>query len=320
MKKIFTLLFLLIFMPSGILFAQHHNIGQLPIIDMHMHTYQWNRYGDPPPGNYISGQIPAARTDEEAIEAYISEMDRFNIVLAVGSAELAMVKKWTEFAPGRFLAGIQFPRNTIPEKPRLTEWPDVDELRELYQSGQLQVMGEILGQYAGIPANHAKLEPYFALAEELDIPVCFHTGFGEPMTPYNTDPDFRMRYGNPLLLEDVLVKHPKLRLYIAHGGYPYLQETIGLMLVYQQVYMDISAINWLLPREEFHRYLKRLVPLSMDKRIMFGSDQMIWPDAVAMGIAAIESAEFLSKEQKRNILYDNARRFLKLKEKRESSD
>jgi len=45
---------------------------------------------------------------------------------------------------------------------------------------------------------------------------------------------------------------------------------------------------------------------------MYGSDQMIWPDAVGMGIEAIESAEFLSEDQKRDILYNNAVKFLRL--------
>ncbi|MCK4777050.1 MAG: hypothetical protein KAS39_01660, partial [Actinomycetia bacterium] len=47
--------------------------ARLPIIDMHMHTFQWNRYGDPPPPNQVSGVVPTARTDEEAIEAYLAE-------------------------------------------------------------------------------------------------------------------------------------------------------------------------------------------------------------------------------------------------------
>lgn len=316
MKKItIVLLVAMLFTVSGT-FAQQSDNNRPPIIDIHMHTYQWNRYGDPPPPNYISRKIPAARTDIEAIEAYLAEMDRYNIVLAVGSAQLEMVKKWTDYAPDRFLGGLQFPRNTTPGQPRVTEWPDLDELRHLYESGQLQVMGEILAQYAGVAADDPRLESYFALAEELDIPVCFHTGFSEPMTPYTTDPDFRVRYNNPLLLEDVLVKHPKLRLYIAHGGYPYIQETIALMLMYQQVYMDISAINWLLPRQEFHDYLQRLMRLYMGKRIMFGSDQMIWPDAVGMGIEAVESAEFFSEDQKRDIFYNNAVEFLRLEDSR----
>jgi hypothetical protein len=173
-------------------------------------------------------------------------------------------------------------------------------------------MGEITAQYAGIALNDPKLEPYFALAEELDIPVQLHTGFGPPMSPYMGDPNFRMRYGNPLLLEDVLVKHPRLRVYIAHGGYPYLEETIALMLMYRQVYVDISAINWLLIPEEFHAYLQRLVQARLGKRIMFGTDQMIWPETVGMSIDAIESALFLSEEQKQDIFFNNAATFLRL--------
>jgi uncharacterized protein len=45
---------------------------------------------------------------------------------------------------------------------------------------------------------------------------------------------------------------------------------------------------------------------------MFGSDQMIWPETLRVGIEAIESATFLSAEQKRDILYNNAARFLRL--------
>jgi predicted TIM-barrel fold metal-dependent hydrolase len=171
-------------------------------------------------------------------------------------------------------------------------------------------MGEILPQYSGVALNDPKLEPYFALAEELGIPVCVHTGFSEPMTPYTGDPDYRLRYCNPLLLEDVLVKHPKLKIYIAHGGYPFIEETIALMLMYQQVYMDISSINWCIPRQEFHDYLKRLISFHMGKRIMFGSDQMIWPDAVDRAVSAIDTASFLSDEQKKDIFYNNAARFL----------
>ena len=296
----------------SIAFSQQEEAKRPPIIDMHMHMYQWNRYGDPPPPNYISRQVPTARTDVEAIEAYIARMNRYNIELAVGSAQLEMVQKWTSYAPDRFLGGLQFPRNTTPGEPRTTVWPDTSELRHLFESGQLQVMGEILSQYAGVAPNDFLLEPYFALAEELGVPVCFHTGFSEPMTPYTTDPDFRVRYNNPMLLEDVLIKHPKLRIYIAHGGYPFVQETIAMMLMYQQLYLDVSSINWILPRKEFHDYLQRLMRLYMGKRILFGSDQMIWPDAIDMGIEAIESATFLSEEQKRDIFYNNAVDFLRL--------
>ena len=45
---------------------------------------------------------------------------------------------------------------------------------------------------------------------------------------------------------------------------------------------------------------------------MFGSDQMTWPDAIGMAVEEIEKADFLSQQQKRDILYNNAARFLRL--------
>jgi predicted TIM-barrel fold metal-dependent hydrolase len=45
---------------------------------------------------------------------------------------------------------------------------------------------------------------------------------------------------------------------------------------------------------------------------MFGSDQMTWPETIGMAIKAVESADFLSEEQKRDIFYNNAKRFLRL--------
>jgi len=52
---------------------------------------------------------------------------------------------------------------------------------------------------------------------------------------------------------------------------------------------------------------------------MFGSDQMIWPEAIEMAIAGIESARFLTSEQKRDIFYNNAVRFLRLKKEIDSA-
>lgn len=173
-------------------------------------------------------------------------------------------------------------------------------------------MGEITAQYAGLSPSDPSLEPYLALAEELDIPVGIHTGMSFPGTTYSGYPDFRLRLGNPLLLEELLNRHPKLRVYIMHAGYPYLQETIAVLNLYPQVYADIAVINWIRPRAEFHEYLRRLVEAGFGKRIIFGTDQMAWPEAIGMAVEGIESADFLTEEQKRDIFYNNAVRFLRL--------
>jgi len=121
-----------------------------------------------------------------------------------------------------------------------------------------------------------------------------------------------MTLSNPLLLEEVLIRHPNLRLYVMHAGWPMLDDMLGLLHAHPQVYVDISVINWALPREEFHTYLKRLVQAGFAERVMFGSDHMYWPQAITKAIEAIESAPFLTPMQKRDIFYNNAARFLRL--------
>ena len=58
-----------------------------------------------------------------------------------------------------------------------------------------------------------------------------------------------------------------------------------------------------------------LVNAGFCKRIMFGSDNMVWPQAIEIGIDAINKAPFLTVGQKRDILFNNAARFLRLTEK-----
>ena len=82
-----------------------------------------------------------------------------------------------------------------------------------------------------------------------------------------------------------------------HAGYPYLQETKAIMYMYPQVYADLAAIDWLRPREEFHEYLRALVRAGFGKRLMFGSDQMVWPEGIGMAIEGIESPAFLQKNR-----------------------
>jgi hypothetical protein len=68
------------------------------------------------------------------------------------------------------------------------------------------------------------------------------------------------------------------------------------------------------PPEEFHRFLRRIVEAEFVKRVMWGSDQMVWPGVIEPGLAAIEEADYLSDEGKRDIFYNNAARFLRLTE------
>ena len=95
--------------------------------------------------------------------------------------------------------------------------------------------------------------------------------------------------------------------------WPLLDEMIALFYYYPQVYVDTGVIDWLIPRKEFHVYLRRLVEAGYGKRIMFGSDNMAWPESIRLSVESIEPADFLTPEQKRDIFYNNAVRFFRLK-------
>jgi predicted TIM-barrel fold metal-dependent hydrolase len=173
-------------------------------------------------------------------------------------------------------------------------------------------MGEVGLQYLGMSPSDMSVDPYFALAEELDIPVGIHMGTGGSGRANITTPKFRGSMGNPLLLEDLLARHPKLRLWIMHAGYPMIDQLLTLLQANAYVYVDVAGLIWSYPLKEVHTYIQRIVEGGFEDRVMFGTDQLIWPKLMATSISVIEGATYLSPQQKRDILYNNAARFLRL--------
>jgi predicted TIM-barrel fold metal-dependent hydrolase len=62
------------------------------------------------------------------------------------------------------------------------------------------------------------------------------------------------------------------------------------------------VIDWTQPPQEFHRYPGGLINAGYSRRIMFGSDQMVWPEAIDMVVTAFESAEWPTPQQRSDIL------------------
>jgi uncharacterized protein len=246
-----------------------------PIVDVHMHAI-----GTPP-------------------DPVIAELDAHNVVAVVlSSLTLPRTREWAA-RDARFMPSLAFREASVP----------VGDVRDLIQRRSVVALGELGFAYAGLRPDDPSLEPYFALAEELDVPVAIHmAGGGLPDVPA-----FRVRLGDPLLLEEVLIRHPKLRVNVMHAGLPFLDGTLAIMRRYPQVYADLSKISDAnaYPREQFHEYLRGLMRASLGDRLMFGSDAA-GPGAVGPSIDGITSAAFLSDGQKRAILCDNAARFFRL--------
>jgi uncharacterized protein len=301
-----------------------------PIIDMHLHAIPSAEMGPPgasicapyeewpirdtdaPIESYLEDftvappcreRLIAPTSDAEVREETVAVLRRRNII-GVTSGPAEMVEEYRRQAPDRIIPAVSFGQGPLPP---------IAELRRLHAAGRLSVLGELTFQYAGIAPDDPRIEPYYALAEELDVPVAIHIGPGPPGISYFGAPEYRMRLSDPLALEEVLMRHPRLRLYVMHAGWPLADRMIALMYAHPQVYVDTGVIGFAFPRAEFHAYLQRLVQAGLGRRIMFGSDQMIWPEAIEAAIANIASAP-LTPEQKRDILYNNAARFLRLTE------
>lgn len=320
---------------AAILFAATAAAAQEPppIIDMHLHALPADAQGPPPlamctpiqlPAMSTGREVPGAlmrmmkdppcddpvwspRTTEELLRRTLDIMERRNVI-GVTSGPAPLVARWNEAAPGRIIRGLML---NVANDP-----PTLDELRRMYAAGDLEVLGEVTNQYSGVEALDPRFEPYLALAEELDIPVGIHIGPGPPGAPYLGFDDYRARLHSPLGLEEALVRHPDLRVYVMHAGWPMLDDMLAVLYAHPQVHVDIGVIVYTRPRADFYRYLEAIVDAGFGDRVLFGSDQMVWPEALERAIQAIEEAPFLSDAQKRAILYDNAARFLRLEEVR----
>lgn len=91
-------------------------------------------------------------------------------------------------------------------------------MRTLFESGAVSVLAEVLNQFGGIAPDDERMDPYSALAEELDIPVGIHIGPGAPGEFYLGNRGYRARLQSALILEEVLVRFPRIRVYIMHAG------------------------------------------------------------------------------------------------------
>jgi hypothetical protein len=287
------------------------------VIDMHMHPSrgrsatverictgeQLRTYPTGPKDVGCAHPLRSAASEQDMLARTLAEYRRHNVRHAVLHGNPDMVGKWVARAPTLFIPA------SVPADPSAAA---IDVLKRLHESGQVAVFGELGLQYDGIRADDPRLEPFWAMAETLDVPVGIHLGLGVPDAASAGLPAYRVSLTTPFQLEEVLVKHPKLRIYAMHYASPLVDEMIAMMGAYSNLYVDVAANDWNLPRAQFYSELKRLVDAGFSKRIMFGSDPGPVPAAIGAGIESIEQAPFLTSEQKRDILYNNAARFLRL--------
>jgi len=152
--------------------------------------------------------------------------------------------------------------------------------------------------------NDPRMYPLYAKCIELDIPVTLHCGF-------NFSTATEVGYSQPILLDQVMVHFPELRVHVAPPGWPWVQELIGVAWRHPNVYIGLAAVRakYLSVQASGYEPLLQYGRTILKDRILFGSAHPLVPLATAVGdVAALDVPENI----KRRWLNDNARRFLRL--------
>lgn len=147
--------------------------------------------------------------------------------------------------------------------------------------------------------NDPRLYPVYELCQRAGIPVLLHIGS-------SVIPGTRIRYCDPLYLDDVAVDFPDLTVVMAHGGRGFWYDVCAFLAVHKpNFYIDVAG---LVPASLPSHYpdLGRLI-----HKMVFGSDWPAMPKSVEANIAALRNLG-LPAEGLEMLLYRNAERILGL--------
>ncbi|MFU8869633.1 amidohydrolase family protein [Natronococcus sp.] len=157
----------------------------------------------------------------------------------------------------------------------------------------------------GFDPSDPEHEELWATIEDLGVPVVFHGGNSTLGACSPGGRGLKIKYGNPMLIDDVAANHPALQILIAHPAYPWEKEQLAICQQKGNVYMDLSG--WM-PKYIDDQVLHYAKTLLSDK-VMFGTDYpMLEPGRWLEQFAELGFDE----ELQRQILWENAESFLEL--------
>ena len=154
--------------------------------------------------------------------------------------------------------------------------------------------------------NDAHFYPLYDKAQELGVPVLFHTGFAGAGSGTPGGSGLKLKYSAPIPgIDDVAADFPGLTVIMAHPAWPWIEEQVAVALHKANVFLDLSG--WL-PRY-IPEALAREVNTRLQDKVLFGSDYpYIQPDRWLSDIDILQ----LKEDVKPKVLLENARKVLKL--------
>jgi hypothetical protein len=315
------MIFFMVWSFSALPSVGQSNAQILPVIDMHCHIYS-SQIHPSVLQNYVKGNdlklndivFTSPKNYVEHLKAVIEQNTNYNVVLTYASCDSKALDTINKINTGKYFPSFEI----WPTRELLNDKKYIETLKLKIKNGEVRGIGEVTNFYTGISPNDPIMDTLYRIAEKYDIPIGVHfgqSGRGLQLTDY---PNMRLEYSNPLLLQDVLIKFPKLRIYIMHAGIPFFpDETFAMLYMFPKLYVDISAVLWESYaygyfQETVKEFLIKAAKYGFTNRIMFGSDEWFYPGFIGLSIDYINQADFLTEKQKRDILYNNAARFLRL--------
>jgi predicted TIM-barrel fold metal-dependent hydrolase len=154
-------------------------------------------------------------------------------------------------------------------------------------------------------ANDQAAYPFYEVLAAAKLPVIFHTGHSGIGTGMPGGGGVRLKYGNPMDIDDVAVDFPDMPIIMAHPSFPWQDEAISVCLHKPQVYIDLSGWS----PKYFSPILIQYANTLLKKKMLFGSDYpLITPDRWMTDFAAIA----IRDEVRPLILKENAARLFSL--------
>ena len=154
-------------------------------------------------------------------------------------------------------------------------------------------------------ANDRKAYPFYEVVNEARLPVVFHTGHSGIGTGMPGGGGVRLKYGNPMDIDDVAVDFPDMPIILAHPSFPWQDEALSVCLHKPQVYIDLSGWS----PKYFSPILIQYANTLLKRKMLFGSDYpLLTPDRWLADFAGIA----IRDEVRPLILKENAVRLLGL--------
>jgi predicted TIM-barrel fold metal-dependent hydrolase len=284
------------------------DVSSVVAIDVHVHTERTRAGHDPMPPELRAAAARYFRSDEplptvDDVAAYYRERNMAAVVFTVDWESRSGIPP----IPNEEIAEVAAANPDV-----LVPFASVDPARAdaVERAARLIDEHHVKGfkfhpNLQAFSPNDRSAYPLYEVIAEAGLPALFHTGHSGIGTGLPGGGGFRLKYSNPMHLDDVAADFPELQVVLAHPSFPWQDEAISVCLHKENVWIDLSGWS---PRY-FSPQLVQYANTQLRSKVLFGSDfPLLTPDR---WLADFEQAPF-KDEVRPLILKENAARLLGL--------